>query len=156
VLIGAGALIVAAVLYFMIVRPDGGTENAAAPSSSASSPVQPGAAAKSWPDSVAVVTSQDGATVRVRAESLSNCISVSHAIDLESGQTIPFERISSIDVLRADDHTSPNPKAQVRIQLLDGAEISGTVGAGCDLFGYNDTGRYTTYWDRIRRIQFER
>jgi serine/threonine-protein kinase len=156
VLIGAGPLVAAAaVLYFMANPPGGRAATAAAPSSSTSSPTQPAAAAKSWSDSVAVVFNRDGATVRLRADSLSNCISVSHDVDVE-GQTIPFERISSLEVLRADDHTSPNPKAQVRIQLLGGREISGAVGAGCDLFEHNDMGRYTTYWDRIHRIQFER
>ena len=113
-------------------------------------------AGKSWSDVVAIVLSRDGTTTRLRANSLSNCISVSHDISLESGQSIPFEQMSSFEVLRADDHTSPNPKAKLRIQLIDGGVLSGTVDAGCDLFGYNDVGRFKIYFDRLQSVQFER
>lgn len=126
------------------------------PSTSTSPAYQAQGTTRSWSDTVAVVLSRDGATTRLRANSFSNCISVDHEISLEAGQSIPFERMSSFEVLRANDHTSPNAKAQLKIQLIDGSEVSGTVGAGCDLFGYNDIGRFTTYYDQIQRVQFER
>jgi serine/threonine-protein kinase len=123
---------------------------------SASPAHQAQAAGKSWSDTLAVVLSRDGATTRLRANSFSNCISVNFEISLESGQSIPFERMSSFEVLRADDHTSPNAKARLKIQLVDGSEVSGTVDAKCDLVGYNDVGRFAIYWDRLQRVQFER
>jgi len=110
---------------------------------------------KSWSDAVAVVINRDGTTTRLRATSLSNCISVAHDILLESGQSVPFEKMSGFEVLQADDHTSPNPKAKLKIKLLDGTEVSGTVEANCDLFGYNNLGRFSAYYDNIRSIHFE-
>ena len=110
---------------------------------------------KSWSDATAVVANQDGTTTRLRAASLSNCISVAHDIQLEAGQSIPFEKMSGIEVLQADDHTSPSPKAKLEVKLLDGTVVSGTVEANCDLFGYNSLGRFATYYDRIRSIHFE-
>jgi hypothetical protein len=126
------------------------------PDASTSPAPQAQTAGRSWSDAVTVVLDRDGVTTRLRADSFSNCISVNHEISLEAGQSIPFERISSLEVLHADDHTSPNARAQLKIQLLDGTDVLGTVDAGCDLFGYNDVGRFTTYYDRVRRIQFER
>jgi hypothetical protein len=102
------------------------------------------------------VFSRDGVTTRLRADSLSNCISVDHEIALDSGQSIPFEGMAGFEVVRADEPTAPNAKAEVSIQLVDGAVVSGTTDANCDLFGYNDLGRFTTYYDRIHRVQFER
>lgn len=111
---------------------------------------------KQWSDAEAVVLSRDGATTRLRADSFSNCISVDHEMHLENGQSMPFERISSFEVLHADDHTSSNPKAKLNIQLADGKSLSGTVVANCDLFGYNELGRFSIYWDQLRGVRFER
>lgn len=111
---------------------------------------------KPWSEAVAVVLGRDGSETKLRAESLSNCISASHELTLTSGQDVPFERMSGFEVTQADDPTSPNAKARLTITLLDGTPISGITVANCDLFGYNDLGRYTTYFNRIRRVTFER
>ncbi|HSH71475.1 MAG TPA: hypothetical protein VK974_00320 [Methylophilaceae bacterium] len=110
---------------------------------------------KPWSEVEAVVLSQDGTETRVRADSFSNCISVNHELTLEAGQSIPFNRMSSFEVLHADDHTSTNAKAKIKIELLNGSAVSGTVEANCDLFGNNDVGRFTTYYDQIRSVHFE-
>ncbi len=111
---------------------------------------------KPWSEATAVVVGRDGRETRLRAESFSNCISVGHDLTLTSGQTVLFERMASIEVQRADDHTTPNPKAHLQITLLDGSTVPGVVEANCDLFGYNDLGRFTTYFDQIRMVRFER
>jgi len=111
---------------------------------------------KPWSEATAVVVGRDGRETRLRAESFSNCISVGHDLTLTSGQTILFERMASIEVQRADDHTSPSPKAHLQITLLDGTTVPGEVEANCDLFGHNDLGRFTTYFDQIRMVRFER
>lgn len=121
----------------------------------ASAPPAP-PAQKPWSEATAVVLGRDGSQTRLRAESFSNCISVGHDLTLTSGQTVLFERMASFEVQRADDHTSPNPKAHLLITLLDGTALPGTVEANCDLFGYNDLGRFTTYFDQIRMVRFER
>lgn len=111
---------------------------------------------KPWSEATAVVVGRDGRETRLRAESFSNCISVGHDLTLTSGQTVLFERMASIEVQRADNHTTPNPKAHLQITLLDGTAVPGVVEANCDLFGYNDLGRFTTYFDQIRMVRFER
>lgn len=121
----------------------------------ASAPPAP-PAQKPWSEATAVVVGRDGSQTRLRAESFSNCISVGHDLTLTSGQTVLFERMASFEVLRADDHTSPNPKARLQITLLDGTTVPGTVEANCDLFGHNDLGRFTTYFDQVRMVRFER
>jgi len=112
-------------------------------------------AARPWPDAEAVLVSRDGTITRVRANSFSNCISVDHQISLDSGQSIPFEQLSSIEVIHADDHTAPNPKAKLTLTLPGGTQVSGTVDAACDLFGYNDLGRFSIYFDRLQSVRFE-
>ena len=52
--------------------------------------------------------------------------------------------MASIEVQRTDDRTSPSPK------------VPGVVAANCDLFGHNDLGRFTTYFDQIRMVRFAR
>lgn len=116
----------------------------------------PPQAQKPWSEATAVVVGRDGSQTRLRAESFSNCISVGHDLTLTSGQTVLFERMASFEVQRADDHTSPNPKAHLLITLLDGTAVPGTVEANCDLFGHNDLGRFTTYFDQVRMVRFER
>jgi len=111
---------------------------------------------KPWSETTAVVVGRDGSQTRLRAESFSNCISAGHDLTLGSGQSVPFERMASFEVQRADDHTSPNPKAHLQITLLDGTAVPGVVEANCDLFGYNDLGRFTTYFDQVRMVRFER
>jgi hypothetical protein len=134
-----------------------------APSSGAADPrpstsvARPAAAAatRSWPDAQAAVLAKDGSTTRVRADSFSHCISVNHEIAFDAGQSIPFERMAGFEVLQADDHGSPNAKAKLRVELLDGTAVAGTVDAACDLFGTNSLGRFTTYFDRVRSVRFE-
>jgi len=106
-----------------------------------------------WADVIAVITTRHGET-RVRAETLSNCISVNHAISLGTGQDIPFERMRALEVLSADPREAPNARAVVRVTLLDGSTTQGSVPANCDLFGYNELGRFATYFQDLKRIDF--
>lgn len=108
-----------------------------------------------WSEAEAVLLSREGKTTRVRADSFSNCISANHELALDGDQAIPFEKMASIDVLQADDNFTPNAKAKLKVTLLDGAELSGSVAADCDLFGYNSLGRFTTYYHRLRSVRFE-
>lgn len=134
--------------------PPGISATAAVPEQAAPANIS-SANRKPWSDVVAVVVSQDGTQTRVRANSFCNCISVNHELTLEAGQAIPFERMSSFEVLRADDHTTPNAKAHIKVKLLSGEAISGTVEANCDLFAYNDLGRFSTFFDQVRSVRFE-
>lgn len=124
------------------------------PSAHASAP-QGTKARRPWSEAEAVLLGRDGKTTRLRAETFSSCISVNHEIDLDGNQAIPFEKMASIDVLQADENTVPNAKAKLKLTLEDGTELSGSVAADCDLFGYNNIGRFTTFYHRLRSVRFE-
>jgi hypothetical protein len=109
-----------------------------------------------WSNAQAVVTTRDGSITRLRAETFSNCISVGHSLTLDSGQDVPFERMRSFEVLNVDPRGAPNARARLRFTLVDGASLEGSVAADCDLFGYNDVGRYTTYYQDLERVDFVR
>jgi hypothetical protein len=113
----------------------------------------PAGARKSWAETEAVITDANGAT-SVRAPSLSSCISVNQTLTLNGSQDIPFERMRGFEVLRADPFGTPAGIAILRIRLLDGRAIEGRVDAQCDIFGYNDLGRYTTSWQSLKRVEF--
>ena len=118
---------------------------------------EPGAGTpKPWSSSEAVVTTLDGHVTSVRAETFSNCISVNQKLDLASGQSLPFEHIRALEVVRADPKDAPNARAHVRITVLDGKTLEEDVAANCDLFGYNDLGRFETTFQQLRRIDFKR
>lgn len=119
------------------------------------SSAQAGKTARPWSEAEAVLLGRDGTVTRIRASSLSNCISANHELSLDNGQSIAFEKLAGFDVVQADDHANSNAKAKLRLILANGTEISGTVEANCDLFGTNDIGRVTTYYDQLRGVRFE-
>lgn len=110
---------------------------------------------KPWSQVQAAVLGKDGSTTRVRAETLSNCISVNHELTLDGGQSIGFERMAGFEVLQAERHTSSTAKAQIKVTLLSGGSVTGMVEANCDLFGENEMGRFSTFFDQIRSVHFE-
>jgi hypothetical protein len=126
------------------------------PDTPSSAPASASGTTKPWSRSDVVITTKNGVTTTLRAETLSNCISPSHELTIGSGQDIPFEKMKSFEVLRADPAQAPNAQATVLITLLDGRKIEDTVKAGCDIFGYNDLGRFTTYFDQLKRVDFQR
>jgi serine/threonine-protein kinase len=111
---------------------------------------------KPWAESDAVLTLADGSQTTVRAESLSNCISVNHSVTLANGQNIAFERMRSIEVVRSDAAGSPNARATIVVTLLDGRAVNGAMDSNCGWFGYNDIGRFDVNVERIRRVDFTR
>ena len=62
----------------------------------------------------------------------------------------------SFEVKRVDPLGAPQAKATVTIRLLGGRAIGGRVDAQCDIFGYNDLGRYTTMLQTLKRVEFRR
>ncbi len=111
---------------------------------------------KTWAETEAIITASDGTATTIRAETLSNCISVHHALDLASGQSIAFEKMRRFDVLNADARFAANSRAAVVITLLDGRTIKDSVGADCDIFGYNDLGRFEITYQNLKRVEFRR
>jgi serine/threonine-protein kinase len=60
------------------------------------------------------------------------------------------------EVLRVDPPGAPNGLARLRIALNSGETLEGSVGAGCDVFGYNDIGRFSKYLHDVARVDFVR
>jgi hypothetical protein len=110
-----------------------------------------GQALKPWAESEAVITRKDNVATTIRAETLSNCISVNHALTLGSGQEIPFEKMRSFEVVDSDPQS-----AALVITLLDGKTFKDRLNAACDLFGYNALGRYSTRFQELGRVDFRR
>jgi hypothetical protein len=116
----------------------------------------PGGAANRVADMpVAVITASDGAVTRVSANTVRYCISVGTSLRV-SGQEVPFDRIRSFEVMRSDVYLAPGAMAQLRIAMISGDTLTGNIDANCDVFGYNDIGRYSITFDKLSRVVFER
>jgi serine/threonine-protein kinase len=126
------------------------TSSAAGPDSPTSAP-----AGKPWSEVAAVFTAQDGTRTTVRAATVRYCISAGAGLVLSTGQDVAFEKMRSVEVLRSDEQFAPEGKADVVITLVGGQQVRGGIGSGCDLFGFNDAGRYSLYPQKLKRIDFK-
>lgn len=111
---------------------------------------------KPWSEVTATFTAKDGTVTKVRAETVRYCISTGTGLDLSSGQSVPFEKMTSVQVVRSDDQFAPQGKADVVIELVGGGSIKGGIGSGCDFAGHNDLGRFSIYPQKLSRIDFDR
>jgi hypothetical protein len=116
----------------------------------------PPPAGKPWAEAVAVITLRGGQATRVPAATFRHCISVGDDLTLDSGQAVPFEKMRGFDVTRADAPGTAGGKTSLVIHLRDGSELKGTMDANCDLFGTNDLGRFSTTFDKLQGVRFER
>ena len=88
----------------------------------------------------------------IHADTLSNCLSVHQALALASGHSIAFEKMRSVEVLHVDARFAAPARAAVVITWLEGSTITESVGANCDLFGYNALGRFESRISAPRRV----
>ncbi|MGH3914059.1 MAG: hypothetical protein ACRDTC_11740 [Pseudonocardiaceae bacterium] len=114
------------------------------------------AAGKPWEEVEAVFTAKDGTVISGRAETVRYCISAGQGIGLNDTQEIPFEKMTSLEVLRSDDQFAPSGKATVVVTTVSGQTLQGTIGAGCDFFAFNDLGRFSLYPQKLSGIEFRR
>jgi hypothetical protein len=98
---------------------------------------------------------RDGTKTTVRGETVRYCISAGAGVGLSTGQDVAFEKMRSVEVLRSDEQFAPNGKADVVITLMDGQELRGGIGSGCDFFGFNDVGRFSIYPQKMKRLDFQ-
>jgi hypothetical protein len=132
--------------------PDTTTVQAASATHADSQPAAAGSVP--WSRMKAVLTPTDGAPIELDAPTLSNCISVSHTIDLDNGASIAFESMRRLEILSANAPTVSNSQARVRVTLRDGKVLEGSMSGNCDIFGYSGDIRYSKYPNKIRRIDF--
>ena len=103
------------------------------------------------PAGTAAISTTDGKTTIVNAGSL--IFWTGHDFELQSGQTIPFDKLKLIEV--ADVHAN---RARIQLTLLDDSRIDDSVDAspGHDFQGENELGRITIPIQRVKRISFNR
>jgi hypothetical protein len=104
----------------------------------------------------ATVTAKDGKVTEVRADSVAYCISSGNSLTLDAGQDVPFAKMSRFEVTRSDSKSAAKAKADVTISLTSGGEVSGTIGADCDVLGQNDVGRFSIYPQDLESVDFHR
>ena len=126
-----------------------------APPSAFATPIPP-PGKRTWSEAEAVVLTRDGTTTRLRADSFSTCVSVVHNLTLDNGQSIPFERMAGFEVYHSESHASPDAKARLLVEMLDGKKVQATVAAACEVFGDNVEGRFSAHYEGIRSVRFER
>lgn len=134
-------------------RPTDAARPPAGPSSAPSTLARDAPADAAKKEATVVITAQDGSVATVYADSLQHR-QHGRALFLLSGQTIPFDRIKTIDVTRIE-----SDQARVNVTLVNGAVHSGSISAGLSPFaftGVNDLGSFEIRVDKLARIAFER
>ena len=122
---------------------------ASAPGAAQSAAAQQSPAANAAPmvakDSV-IVTSRNGEVTRLAVKSFRHGVA-GKAIELTSGQTVPFEKIRSIDF-----ETVSNSEVPVNVMLTDGRAIAGSLSTNAIFEGENDIGPFSIYVSNVKRI----
>jgi hypothetical protein len=101
-----------------------------------------------------VITAGDGTTTTLFADGFRQTAQYDDQLHLVSGQTVAFDKIASIEVVK---HYSEH--AQVLITLVDNQMIDASLGAGSSIYGFggeNDLGSFAITVDRLKRIAFQR
>ncbi len=100
-----------------------------------------------------LITASDGTVTPVYVDSFGQAVNRTE-LGLRSGQSIPFEKIQAIDVVKQSED-----QAVVRITLRDGRVVEGSIEANSSIFnftGENDLGRFELPASKLKRIEFRR
>jgi hypothetical protein len=90
-----------------------------------------------------------------QASTVRYCISVGDGIELDDTQDIPFEKMRKLTIVGTPPPAlTPGGRANLRIDLVSGRTVSGTMKVDCDFIGYDDVGRFSYYPDHLRSIEF--
>jgi hypothetical protein len=108
--------------------------------------VTPAAAAK---ESV-IVTSRNGEVTHLAVKTFRHSVG-GKSIELTSGQTVPFEKIRSIDFENVS-----NSEAPVHVTLTDGRVLEGSVSTNNLFEGENDIGPFSIYMTNVKQVAFQR
>jgi hypothetical protein len=131
-------------------RPASAVLESAVPTSSPSAavtpPASPAPSAKSS-DSVTLISRNNEVTHLV-AKTFRHGLG-GKSIELTSGQTIPFEKIRSIDF-----GTIGHDEVTVNVTLTDGRVVSGSVTTNAGFEGENDIGPFSIYVANVKRVVF--
>ena len=96
-----------------------------------------------------LVVGKDGTETKVFLNSFRDSYS-GEAIQLKNGQTVPFDKIRSIDFLETHDYGQ-----EVSVTLTDGRVLEGAIMSGEQMTGDTDIGPFSISVKSLKRILFE-
>ena len=109
----------------------------------------------SWDEIRAWWTPRSGPQRITPASTVRYCLSVGDGIRVDDTQDIPFEKMRKLTIVGTPPPAlTPGGRANLRIDLVNGRTITGTMKVDCDFIGYDDVGRFSYYPDRLRSIEF--
>jgi hypothetical protein len=97
-----------------------------------------------------LVVGKDGTETRVFLNGFKDSYT-DEAIGLKSGQSIPFDKIGSIDFLDVHEY-----QRDVKVTLRDGRTLEGAIQSGEQFRGETDIGPFAISVVNLKRIAFER
>lgn len=97
-----------------------------------------------------LVIERDGSQTRLFLSSFRESM-WDEAFRLKNGQTIPFDKIKSVDFLDAQDSDQ-----NVRVTLIDGRTLEGAIQIGEQVLGSTDIGPFSISVGSLKQISFER
>jgi hypothetical protein len=100
--------------------------------------------------STVLMTAKDGTETRVFLKSFRDSYS-GEAIQLKNGQSIPLDKIRSVDFLETHDY-----EQDLRVTLTDGRALEGTIMSGEQMTGDTDVGPFSVSVKSLKRVLFER
>lgn len=140
--------------------PKQGEPSARAPAATAAAAPAPTSDAASAPtasparQAAVIVTLKDGSVTTLLARSFSQTAQYDAQLHLQDGQAIAFDKLASLEVEKVyADH------ARVKLTLVDGRVLDGSIGAGSSIYGFHGEGELGTFETRVeplKRIEFRR
>jgi hypothetical protein len=97
-----------------------------------------------------LVTEKDGSSTEISLRSLRDSYS-GESVQLKNGQTVPFEKIKSIDFLGVTNYDQ-----DVKVTLIDGRAIEGSIMSGEQITGDTDIGPFSISVKQLSRVVFQR
>jgi len=164
-LTGIAALLTAVTGLFVVMHPRGSAGGKESPAAGVSSGAEmpratpavgggssgsPVPAPQQRQKVTVLVVGKDGAETRVFLNGFKDSYT-DEAIGLKSGQSIPFDKIRSIDFLEVHEY-----QRDVKVTLTDGRVLEGAIQSGEQFRGETDIGPFAISVLNLKRIVFER
>jgi hypothetical protein len=169
-LTGLAAVLTAVTGLLVVMHPHGSSESKDKPAVTASPSDAPGAASNgagavptgaggtsvssaAMPKQqkpTVLVQERDGSETRVFLNGFKDSYS-GEFIQLKNGQSIPFDKIKLVDFMDLRDYDQ-----EVKVTLIDGRTLEGTIQVGEQITGSTDIGPFSISVRSLKRISFER
>ncbi len=144
--------VLALVLHKRPSAPEALTRKVATPSANPV-PLTPGPGG--WAGAIAIFQT-DSAEYRSRADLVRFCVDGGISVYVYGARNVPFESMTSLEVLRSDGANTQGGRAQVKITETTGAVITGAIDSTCDFVMQTGSGQQNLFPAQIKRIDFLR